>query len=104
MTPILISRFLLNLRQLGESEPVSVYNSRFSIPGFRVQTLRSIIGNMGEDLDHGRDAQNHYIDDAIAGQIWTEAGGPFILSENNDFYHSQGVSVEDKESHMLVLS
>ncbi|PSR72440.1 hypothetical protein PHLCEN_2v11691 [Hermanssonia centrifuga] len=57
---------------------------------------------MGEDLDHGRDAQNHYIDDAIAGQIWTEAGGPFILSENNDFYHSQGVSVEDKESHMLI--
>ncbi|THG93032.1 hypothetical protein EW026_g8083 [Hermanssonia centrifuga] len=55
LTPILISRFLLNLRQLGEpkNESQSRFNSRFSIPGFRVPKLESIVGNMGADLDHG---------------------------------------------------
>ncbi|PSR83275.1 hypothetical protein PHLCEN_2v5779 [Hermanssonia centrifuga] len=55
LTPILISRFLLNLRQLGEpeNETQSRFNFRFSIPGFRVPTLESIVGNMGADLDHG---------------------------------------------------
>ncbi|THG94811.1 hypothetical protein EW026_g6727 [Hermanssonia centrifuga] len=55
LTPILISRFLLNLRQLGEpeNETQSRFNSRFSIPGFRVPTLESIVGNMGADLDYG---------------------------------------------------
>ncbi|PSS32238.1 hypothetical protein PHLCEN_2v2007 [Hermanssonia centrifuga] len=53
--PILISRFLLNLRQIGSPEIDSreVFNSQFSIPGFRVPSLASIVGNMGEDLDHG---------------------------------------------------
>ncbi|THG94788.1 hypothetical protein EW026_g6748 [Hermanssonia centrifuga] len=55
LSPILVSRFLLNLRQLGEpqNETQSHFNSRFSIPGFRVPTLESVIGNMGADLDHG---------------------------------------------------
>ncbi|PSS30996.1 hypothetical protein PHLCEN_2v2465 [Hermanssonia centrifuga] len=55
LTPILISRFLLNLRQLGEpeNETQSRFNSRFSVPGFRVPTLESIVGNMGADLYHG---------------------------------------------------
>ncbi len=59
LEPILISRFLLNLRQVGV-EVDSVNNtqdastSRFSVPGFRIPTLESIlmVGNMGEDLDH----------------------------------------------------
>ncbi|PSS30997.1 hypothetical protein PHLCEN_2v2466 [Hermanssonia centrifuga] len=57
LTPILFSRFLLNLRQLGEpaseNETHSRFNSRFSIPGFRVPTLESVVGNMGAELDHG---------------------------------------------------
>ncbi|PSR80106.1 hypothetical protein PHLCEN_2v6807 [Hermanssonia centrifuga] len=52
--PILISRFLLNLRQVGSPEIDSQegYNSQFSVPGFRVPSLASIVGNMGEDLEH----------------------------------------------------
>ncbi|THG94777.1 hypothetical protein EW026_g6758 [Hermanssonia centrifuga] len=55
LQPILISRFLLNLRQVGSPEIDSqeAFSSQFSAPGFRVPTLASIIGNMGEDLDHG---------------------------------------------------
>ncbi len=53
LAPILISRFLLNLRQLGELENETQFNSRFSIPGFRVPTSINIVGNMGADLDHG---------------------------------------------------
>ncbi|THG95011.1 hypothetical protein EW026_g6569 [Hermanssonia centrifuga] len=55
LQPILISRFLLNLRQVGSPEIDSqeAYNSQFSVPGFRIPSLSSIVGNMGEDLDHG---------------------------------------------------
>ncbi|THG96032.1 hypothetical protein EW026_g5719 [Hermanssonia centrifuga] len=54
--PILISRFLFNLRQVGEPAAESgnhqhiTFSSRFTI---RVPTLASIVGNMGEELDHG---------------------------------------------------
>ncbi|PSR97186.1 hypothetical protein PHLCEN_2v4357, partial [Hermanssonia centrifuga] len=61
LQPILISRFLLNLRQAGspelEIDSQEAFNSRFSVPGFRVPSLASIIGNMGEDLDHGGPAE-----------------------------------------------
>ncbi|THG93977.1 hypothetical protein EW026_g7398 [Hermanssonia centrifuga] len=55
LQPILTSRFLLNLRQAGEpkNETNETFNSRFTVPGFRVPTLASIIDNIGEDLDHG---------------------------------------------------
>ncbi|PSR74193.1 hypothetical protein PHLCEN_2v10041 [Hermanssonia centrifuga] len=55
INPILISRFLLNLRQVGSPEIDSqeAFNSQFSVPGFRIPSLASIIGNMGEDLDYG---------------------------------------------------
>ncbi|THG97992.1 hypothetical protein EW026_g4106 [Hermanssonia centrifuga] len=56
LNPILICRFLLNLRQLdiagSEDTTHEPSNSRFSVPGFRVPTLASIIGNMGEDLNY----------------------------------------------------
>ncbi len=75
MAPILISRFLLNLRQLGapQNETQSRFNSRFSIPGFRVPTLESIVGNMGADLDHGPgkepgvDEETEDVDDHVDG-------------------------------------
>ncbi|THG94501.1 hypothetical protein EW026_g6979 [Hermanssonia centrifuga] len=55
LQPILISRFLLNLRQVGspENDSQEAFNSQFSVPGFCVPTMESIIGNMGENLDHG---------------------------------------------------
>ncbi len=54
LQPILVSRFLLNLRQITETEHEreDAYNSSFSIPRFRVPTLASILGNLGEDLVH----------------------------------------------------
>ncbi|KAJ3556423.1 hypothetical protein NM688_g2035 [Phlebia brevispora] len=55
LTPILISRFILNLRDANESRKNSTedaYDSRFSHPGFRVPTLPSFTDNMGEMLDH----------------------------------------------------
>ncbi|PSR84295.1 hypothetical protein PHLCEN_2v5464 [Hermanssonia centrifuga] len=57
IVPILIGRFLLNLRQLGETQSWNdtqdESRSRLSSHGVRLTTLASIIGNMGEDLDHG---------------------------------------------------
>ncbi len=56
VTPILISRFILNLRQIGVDEngtTEDAVGSRFSTPAFRAPTLASIVGNIGEDLHHG---------------------------------------------------
>lgn len=56
LQPIIVSRFLLNLRQADYPES-SIQTSRFgqfSMPmNFRVPTLQSIVGNMGEPLEHG---------------------------------------------------
>lgn len=52
--PILISRFLLNLRQVdahkGPAEAASL--SSFSVPNFRIPTIHTFVGNMGEPLEY----------------------------------------------------
>ncbi|THG95674.1 hypothetical protein EW026_g6024 [Hermanssonia centrifuga] len=57
-TPILISRFMLNLRQVNtaQNEMQNALDSCSSALTFRVPTLTSFIGNMGEDLYHGAEA------------------------------------------------
>ncbi|THG94506.1 hypothetical protein EW026_g6983 [Hermanssonia centrifuga] len=77
LQPILISRFLLNLCQVGSPEIDSqeAFNSQFSVPGFRVPSLASIIGNMGEDLDHGGPAEE--VEDEVennSGSVPAEEG------------------------------
>ncbi|PSS32229.1 hypothetical protein PHLCEN_2v1998 [Hermanssonia centrifuga] len=77
LQPILISRFLLNLRQVGSPEIDSqeAFNSQFSVPGFRVPSLASIVGNMGNDLEHGDLAEE--VDDEVentSGSIQAEEG------------------------------
>lgn len=53
VTAVLISRFLLNLRQVNEDSAggASVNFSQFSAPAFRIP--ESIIGNLGGELEHG---------------------------------------------------
>ncbi|KAJ3522453.1 hypothetical protein NM688_g8871 [Phlebia brevispora] len=51
---IIISRFLIDLRQINAAQPSDTARfSRFSVPNFRVPSLPSIIGNMGEPLAEG---------------------------------------------------
>ncbi|PSS32160.1 hypothetical protein PHLCEN_2v2068 [Hermanssonia centrifuga] len=52
------------------------FNSRFSITGLRVPTLASVIGNMGEHLDHGpveevEDEPDDVSDGPLAGEMVT---------------------------------
>lgn len=84
MTPLLISRFLLNLRQLREPEGTGTHeisNSRFSVPAFRVPTLASIAGNMGEDLRHGPtpDEGDDQGDEEMDGDIDESAENSAVL-------------------------
>lgn len=52
ITPLLISRFLLNLRQLGEDRDVNYTGSPSEMSG-PIFTLSQIItGNIGGQLDH----------------------------------------------------
>lgn len=51
LTPILISRFIFNLRQVGEADKPPSRPSRMASIVFRIQ--ESIVGNMGESLEHG---------------------------------------------------
>ncbi|KAJ3536622.1 hypothetical protein NM688_g6812 [Phlebia brevispora] len=53
---IILSRFLINLRQVNSADTESndaARFSQFSIPNFRVPTLPDIIGNLGEPLEFG---------------------------------------------------
>ncbi|THG93194.1 hypothetical protein EW026_g7975, partial [Hermanssonia centrifuga] len=75
LQPILISRFLLNLRQVGSPEIDSqeAFNSQFSLPGFRVPSLASIVRNMGEDLEHSGPPEEVEVENNF-GSIHAEEG------------------------------
>ncbi|EKM51647.1 uncharacterized protein PHACADRAFT_199151 [Phanerochaete carnosa HHB-10118-sp] len=58
MPSVLISRFILNLRQLSQTDSTESTAdvdrfSRFSVPNFRVPS--DLLGNIGEPLDHRQD-------------------------------------------------
>lgn len=59
--PVVISRFLLNLRQVVHQEQVASRFSRFSALNFRIQD--SIVGNMGEALDIGTSEDTGDVDE-----------------------------------------
>ncbi|GJE96172.1 hypothetical protein PsYK624_123650 [Phanerochaete sordida] len=50
LTPVLIARFMLNLRDLGSPPPSEDSFSRFSAPAFYVPPSM-LAGNLGADLD-----------------------------------------------------
>ncbi|THH01053.1 hypothetical protein EW026_g1585 [Hermanssonia centrifuga] len=88
--PILISRFLLNLRQVRELENATqgAWNSTFTIPGFRVPTLDSFVGNMGEELDFTLDD----VPCETEGSISVEVPDPAVSHPAEEFdYEIQGV-------------
>ncbi|KAJ3551466.1 hypothetical protein NM688_g4685 [Phlebia brevispora] len=59
---IILSRFLINLRQVDSPEPDSAArSSHFSAPSFRRPSVSSIVGNLGEMLPDGE--ENPALDD-----------------------------------------
>ena len=53
MSGILVSRFILNLRQVDQADgdDTEGKTSRFSLPAFRVASS-ALTGNLGEELEH----------------------------------------------------
>ncbi|THH00332.1 hypothetical protein EW026_g2162 [Hermanssonia centrifuga] len=81
LTPILISRFLLNLRQLGETdaETQSSFNSQFSIAGFRIPASTSLVETMGADLqdhDTAEEVDDEAEDVGVSSRNKTSMSGP----------------------------
>lgn len=66
LTPILISRFILNLRQVGEANKPPSRPSRMASIVFRIQ--ESIVGNMGESLEHGPGGDGEEVEEVEHGQ------------------------------------
>ncbi|KAJ3551492.1 hypothetical protein NM688_g4673 [Phlebia brevispora] len=65
---IIISRFLINLRQLDSLDvSEAAHSSRFSAPNFRVPTFPSILGNLGEPLAVGEDEGEELVDTNLCG-------------------------------------
>ncbi len=61
---------------VGSYDAQDTFNSRFSVSGLRVPTLASVIGNMGEHLDHGpveevEDEPNDVADGPLAEEMVT---------------------------------
>ncbi|KAJ3547094.1 hypothetical protein NM688_g5437 [Phlebia brevispora] len=102
LQPILISRFLINLRQVDNSATDVVNTrdlSRFSIPNFRTPTMQDIIGPMGEPLYHGEQEVNDWNDEFLGDGIKDDvemlssvedtvqtpaSGGTVTVLENNN--------------------
>ncbi|KAJ3524837.1 hypothetical protein NM688_g8494 [Phlebia brevispora] len=65
---IILSRFLINLRYINTAETSEIAAfSQFSPPNFRVPTLPSIIGNLGEPLAIGDERDDDADDDHEGG-------------------------------------
>ncbi|KAJ3556412.1 hypothetical protein NM688_g2041 [Phlebia brevispora] len=74
---IILSRFLINLRQINAPESGSAARfSHFSPPNFRMPSIPSIIGNLGEPLADNEDEvddEDHVIADTYEGGTGTGA-------------------------------
>lgn len=70
LTPILLSRFIINLRQVDSPNTdtsANQHQSRFSMPNFRMPTMNDIVGNLGEPLDFDVEHRLDDEDDAPEG-------------------------------------
>lgn len=101
LSRILISRFLINLRNAAEpnrsNDTAMQHFSRFSVPGFRVPigTIDRVVGNLGEPLEFRDEAFDN--EDAAEhcdkGQPATIGG---ITPDSAEASHS--TDVQDDES------
>ncbi len=69
LPPLLLSPFIINLRQgdsLDAETSAGQHISRFSVPNFRRPTLDEVVGNLGESLDFVEDSLYEDTDDADA--------------------------------------
>ncbi|KAJ3544281.1 hypothetical protein NM688_g5762 [Phlebia brevispora] len=88
MSPLLVSRFLINLRQDDDTqEPESETKgaSQTTTVDFRRYTAHSMIGNMGGSLDDGiQDTSDEYLEDteAIADELGTDEAVQEIPRDN----------------------
>ena len=65
--PVLLNRFIINLRSLNspslsQDSSTRQHWSRFSAPNFHVPDSGSFLGNFGEDLQDGREPANADLD------------------------------------------
>lgn len=72
--PILISRFILNLRQAGDTSAPPSCSSQGASLVFRLQ--ESIVGNIGEQLDDGFEVEEEA--EELRGQIAGSETGDII--------------------------
>ncbi|KAI0689552.1 hypothetical protein BC835DRAFT_1418438 [Cytidiella melzeri] len=70
LTPMLISRFLLNLRQVDQGQETEAVSTRSRFSAIHFQQPRSLVGNMGEQLCDGS-------------------------SENSDEYNAEDIPLDD---------
>lgn len=70
-TAVLISRFLLNLRQTSDAQAGggSKALSEFSAPVFNLNVVETIVGNMGQQLNHSFDLEFDPDDSAQSSDV-----------------------------------
>ncbi|KAF7798063.1 hypothetical protein EIP86_009276 [Pleurotus ostreatoroseus] len=89
LPPLLISRFLINLRQagpslIGESDGKPDENVQRSTVIFRQPALQSIIGNMGGSLDDGlQDPLGE-----IAADVGADTGRDMVVRQWHDIHEN----------------
>ena len=116
MQPVLVSRFLLNLRSAGTSNPAlptissdaTFQASRFTVPGFRVPSTvmtaasEAIVGNLGETLHQGLD-EDDYTGDTFEYEDSTVDGNGEVTCSAPDDCNASRVGGDEEVCHNAVL-
>lgn len=82
--PILVNRFMLNLRQIDSKNSTHTIGrlSRFSAPQFHATVASSIFGNFGEPLEHNASLREEGDEGLPADSVTEDVGGELGLEEN----------------------
>ncbi|KAJ3551894.1 hypothetical protein NM688_g4444 [Phlebia brevispora] len=94
---IMISRFLVDLRQADtpDNSTAAAEFSQFSVPGFRVPTMQSIVGNIGESVEFGfQDPQEEQNDENERPYGSTDDSEMITDDESQGFSGSSSADVD----------
>ncbi|KAJ3556183.1 hypothetical protein NM688_g2161 [Phlebia brevispora] len=102
----MLSRFLINLRQADSTDPSEAGQiSQFSRPDFRVPSLPTVIGNLGEPLAYGEEDLD---DDVYAGAELHEGYSDSVPEsgknkEISDVLNTESIGIEEVNYKRLGL-
>ena len=86
-----MSRFLLNLRKVDSDRAEENSSLAVSTVNFRISSIRNVLGNMGESLEHFPRED----DEDVAGEIIDGTAAMHTVEDNGQATDAQGERVQE---------